>query len=97
MQFPDEIQAQSTECPEKVRDVGWTRLLCIQTWCLWWFGDGTNVACVCSTYICVTCVYCVLFDLRRKLNKDGTNIRFVLEISNIRMFSRYSIRKFTAV
>ena len=29
MQLPDEIQAHSTECPEKVRAVDWARLLCI--------------------------------------------------------------------
>ena len=37
MQQPREKQAQSTECPEKVHAVDCTRLLCIQTWCMWWF------------------------------------------------------------
>ena len=46
MQSPDEKQAQSAERPEKLRTVDWIRLLCIPTWCLWWFVDGTNVACL---------------------------------------------------
>ena len=58
MQLPDESQAQSTECPEQVRAVDWTRLLCIQTWCLWWFVDETNVDCLFDLHVCYMCVLC---------------------------------------
>ena len=57
----DEIQAQSTECPEHVRSVDWTRLLCIQIWCLWWFVDGTNVVCLFDLHVCFMCVQCTVF------------------------------------
>ena len=42
---------------------------CIQTWCLWWFVDGTSVACLFDFYLSVICIYCVMFDLRRKSPK----------------------------
>ena len=58
MQSPDEKQAQSTERPEKVRTVDWIRLLCIQTWCLWWFVDETNVACLFDLRVCYVYVLC---------------------------------------
>ena len=58
MQLPDESQAQSTERPEKVRAVDWIRLLCIQTWCLWWFVDETNVACLFDLRVCYVYVLC---------------------------------------
>ena len=82
LQLPDESQAQSTECPEQVRAVDWTCLLGMQTWCLWWFVDETNVDC-CSTYMFVTCVYCVLFDLRRKLKIAETSVsqNFTLKLN----------------
>ena len=81
LQFSDEIQAQSTECPEKVRAIDWTRLLCIQTWCLWWFVDVTNVACLFDLYVCHMCV---LFDLRRKLKVAETSVsqNFILHLHN---------------
>jgi hypothetical protein len=47
-----------TERPEKVRTVDWIRLLCIQTWCLWWFVDGTNVACLFDLRVCYVYVLC---------------------------------------
>ena len=65
MQFADESQGQSTGRPEKVRTVDWIPLLCIQTWCLWWYVDGTSVACLFDCYVSVICMYCVMFDLRR--------------------------------
>ena len=43
---------------------------CIQTWCLWWFVDGTSVACLFDFYVSVVCMYCVMFDLRRKSPKS---------------------------
>ena len=47
-----------TERPEKVRTVDWIRLLCIQTWCLWWFVDETNVACLFDLRVCYVYVLC---------------------------------------
>jgi len=45
--------------------------------------------------------YILAYARTHALIKDGTNIRFVFEISNIRTFSRYSIRfeisKFAAI
>ena len=51
-----------------LRAVDWIRLLCIQTWCLWWFVDGTNVACLFDTCVCYLYVhiYYIVFNLRRK-------------------------------
>ena len=45
-------------CPEKGRTVDWIPLLCIQTWCLWWFVDGTNVACLFDFRVCYVYVLC---------------------------------------
>ena len=32
--------------------------MCIQTWCLWWFVDGTNVACLFDLIVCYVYVLC---------------------------------------
>ena len=47
-----------TERPEKVRTVDWIRLLCIQTWCVWWFVDETRVACLFDLRVCYVYVLC---------------------------------------
>ena len=70
MQSPDEKRAQSTERPEKVRHIDWIRLLCIQTWFLWWFVDGTNAACLFDLHVCY--VY-VLFFVRFAEEAESPN------------------------
>ena len=61
------MQSTETECPEKVRAVDWTRLLCRPISrpdaCggLW---NGTNVACLFDLHVGYNCY---MFDLRRKL------------------------------
>ena len=62
LQFPDEIQGQSCVLKKFALLIGFP-CLCIQTWCLWWFVDGTNVAClfdlhVCYVYVTVLCSIC---------------------------------------
>ena len=74
MQFPDEIQGQSTGCPETVRTVDWIPLLCIQTWCLWWFVDETNVACLFDLRVCYVYVLCNV-RFAEKVTKDTKNVR----------------------
>ena len=32
--------------------------LCIHTWCLWWFVNGTNVACLFDLLVCYVYVLC---------------------------------------
>ena len=67
MQFPDEIQGQSTGCPEKGPTVDWIPLfvypdLVLVVVC----GRDHAMLLVCLIYLSVMCMYCVLFDLRRK-------------------------------
>ena len=75
---------------EKVSTVDWFHLLCIQTWCLWWFVDGTNVACLFDLRVCY--VY-ILFDLRKKLKvtkssqerkRQKEKVSFASELSLLR-------------
>ena len=65
MQFPDEIKGQSTGCPEKVRTVDWITLfvypdLVLVVVC------GRDQCCLSVRFTCLLCMYCVVFDLRRK-------------------------------
>ena len=46
------------ERPEKVRTVDWIRLLCIQTWCLCWFVDGTDITCLFDLRVFYVYVLC---------------------------------------
>ena len=66
MQSPDEKQAQSTECPKKFALlIGFACCVSRPGACggLW----TGQMLLVCLTYVSVMCMYCVLFDLRRKL------------------------------
>ena len=80
MQFPDEIQGQSTECPEKVDAFDWIPLLCIQTWCLWWFVDGTSVACLFDLRVCYVYVLCYV-RFAEKVTEVAKNVRNEIQVS----------------
>ena len=80
LQFPDEIQGQSTECPEKVDAFDWIPLLCIQTWCLWWFVDGTSVACLFDLRVCYVYVLCYV-RFAEKVTEVAKNVRNEIQVS----------------
>ena len=77
-----------TERPEKVRTVDWIRLLCIQTGACGGLWTGQMVL-VCSTYVSVMCMYCVLFDLRRKLKVTKSAERKLRRMRHSQPSSRY--------
>ena len=65
MQFPDEIQGQSCDLKKVALLIGFPCCVSRPGACggLW----TGHMLLVCSTYVSVMCMYCVLFDLRRKL------------------------------
>ena len=72
MQFPGEIQGQSTERPEKVRTVDWIPLF-VYPDLVFVVVCGRDKCCLSVRFTCMLwlmCVYCVMFDLRRKSPKS---------------------------
>ena len=66
------MQSTETECPEKIRGVDWTWLLRIHVGACGGLWTGLMLL-ICSTYMFVSCMYCVLFDLRKKLKIAETS------------------------
>ena len=80
MQFPDEIQGQSTGCPEKGRTVDWIPLfvypdLVLVVVC------GRDKCCLSVRFTCLLCVCTVLCSNCGESHRSHQNVRNKIQVS----------------